>query len=88
MWSILTTLFCCLPFGVVSIVKASQVNGLWAQGQYGEAQASAQAAKKWAIWAAVAGVVVGIIYVVVMFVGGMMAAKHESAGMFSALFLT
>ena len=26
-WAILTTLFCCLPFGIVSIVYAAQVDG-------------------------------------------------------------
>lgn len=61
-FAILTTLFCCLPFGVVSIVKASQVNGLWAQGRAAEAQASSAAAKKWATWSLFAGVVVAVIY--------------------------
>jgi interferon-induced transmembrane protein len=67
-WAILVTLFCCLPFGIVSIVKSSQVSTLWAQGQYAAAQKSADEAKKWAIWAAVATVVVyvvvGIFYLV------------------------
>ncbi|MGE0217096.1 CD225/dispanin family protein [Mycolicibacterium sp.] len=68
-FAILTTLFCCLPFGVVSIVKASQVNGLWAQGRYADAQAASDAAKKWAIWSAVAGIVVAIIYGILIAVG-------------------
>lgn len=67
--AILVTLFCCLPFGIVSIVKASQVNGLWAQGQYDAAQASSAAAKKWAIWAIIAGVIVAIIYAILMVAG-------------------
>jgi len=70
-WSILVTLFCCLPFGIVAIVKSSQVNGLWAQGRYAEAQASADSAKKWVIWAAVAGVVVAIIYAILMATGAL-----------------
>src|SRR6476646_91982 len=65
-WSILVTLFCCLPFGIVAIVKSSQVNGLWAQGRYAEAQATAESAKKWVIWSAVSGVVVGVIYGILM----------------------
>ena len=44
-WSILVTLFCCLPLGIVAIVKSASVNGLWAQGQYAEAQAAAASAK-------------------------------------------
>ncbi|MCZ0730873.1 CD225/dispanin family protein [Mycolicibacterium iranicum] len=68
---ILTTIFCCLPFGIVSIVKAAQVNGLWAQGRYAEAQASAAAAKKWAIWSVVAWVIFVIIYGILIAVGAL-----------------
>jgi hypothetical protein len=46
--AILTTLFCCLPFGVVSIVFAAQVNGKLAQGDYAGAVASSNSAKTWA----------------------------------------
>ena len=55
--------FCRLPFGVVSIVKASQVNGLWAGGRYAEAQASADSAKKWAYWSI--GIGIGIVVFVI-----------------------
>ena len=68
-FAILVTLFCCLPFGIVSIVKASQVNGLWAQGQYDAAQASSAAAKKWAVWGVIAGIVVAVIYGILMVAG-------------------
>ncbi len=50
-WAILVTLFCFLPFGVVSIIKASSVNTLWAQGRWPEAYAAAASARSWAIWA-------------------------------------
>jgi hypothetical protein len=62
-WSILVTIFCCLPFGIVAIVKSSQVNGLWAQGQYAEAQAAADSAKKWVTWAVVVGLIVNVIVI-------------------------
>jgi len=68
-FGILVTLFCCLPFGVVSIVKAAQVNGLWAQGQFAEAQASSAAAKKWAMWGLIAGIIVFVIYGILIAVG-------------------
>jgi hypothetical protein len=64
-WSILVTLFCCIPFGIVAIVKSSQVNGLWAQGRYDEAQASAASARKWIIWAVVVGFIVNAIILAV-----------------------
>ncbi|MDD6475107.1 MAG: CD225/dispanin family protein, partial [Sodaliphilus pleomorphus] len=68
-WAILATLLCCLPFGIVSIVKASQVSSFYSQGRYQEAVAASEAAKKWAIWSAVAGVVISIIVIVLQIVG-------------------
>jgi predicted secreted protein len=84
-WSILVTLFCCLPLGIVAIVKSSQVNGLWAQGQYAEAQASADSAKKFIVWSVVIGIVVGIIYAIIAIAGGLMAGNSNSA-MLAAMF--
>ncbi|MEI7717683.1 MAG: CD225/dispanin family protein, partial [Mycobacterium sp.] len=60
-WSILVTFFCCLPFGIVAIVKSSQVNGLWGQGRFAEAQAAADSAKKWVTWAVVGGVITNAV---------------------------
>ncbi|KUH81611.1 hypothetical protein AU186_17095 [Mycobacterium sp. GA-1999] len=71
MWGILVTVLCCLPFGIVSIVYASKVSGLWAQGQYAEAQKASDDAKKWAIWGAIAGVIVIVIYGIIAVAGGM-----------------
>ncbi|MGZ4583024.1 MAG: CD225/dispanin family protein [Mycobacterium sp.] len=68
-WSILATIFCCIPFGIVAIVKSSQVNGLWAQGRYAEAQASAESAKKWVIWSVVIGLIVIVINVILAATG-------------------
>ena len=70
-WGILSTVLSCLPLGIVSIVYASKVSGLWAQGRYAEAQEASANAKKWAIWGAVAGVIVGIIYGIIAVAGGM-----------------
>jgi Interferon-induced transmembrane protein len=70
-WGILCALLCCLPLGVVSIVYSSRVSGLSTQGRYAEAQAASDSAKKWAIWGAVAGVIVLIIYGIIAVAGGM-----------------
>jgi hypothetical protein len=68
-WAILTTLFCCLPLGIVSIVKSAQVSGLWAGGRYADAQQAADSAKKWAIWSAVIGVIAFVIYGILIAAG-------------------
>jgi hypothetical protein len=69
-WSILSTLFCCLPLGVVSIVFAAQVNGKYASGDFAGAQDSSNKAKQFAIASAIAGVVVIGIYVLAVAAGG------------------
>lgn len=61
-WAILTTLFCCLPFGIVAIVKASQVDTLWFSGRHVEAIAASESAKKWSIISAVSSIAISLIY--------------------------
>ncbi|WP_026919657.1 CD225/dispanin family protein [Gordonia shandongensis] len=68
-WAILSTIFCCLPLGIVSIVKASSVGKLWAQGDVAGAHKAAEDAKKFAIWAAVVGIVFSILYLILMAAG-------------------
>ncbi len=63
-WAILSTLFCCLPLGIVSIVFAAQVNAKYSAGDVTGAQVSSKKARQFAIWAAIAGVIVGVIYLV------------------------
>ncbi|HUH69404.1 MAG TPA: CD225/dispanin family protein [Mycobacterium sp.] len=81
--SIIALLFCLIP-GIVAIVKSSQVSGLWAQGKYAQAQASADGAKTWAIWSIVLGAVFGVIYAILM--AGALNADHSNAAMFAAMF--
>jgi hypothetical protein len=64
-WAIVTTLFCCLPAGIVSIVFASQVNGKWRAGDFQGAVIYSNRAKTWAIVSAVLGVI-GIVVVLGM----------------------
>ena len=77
-WAILSTLFCCLPLGIVSIVHAAKVNGLLAAGDVSGAREASEKAKKWAIWAAVAGIVVTILYFVLVMMLGLGGAMSGS----------
>lgn len=67
-WAILCTVLCCLPLGIVSIIKATKVNELWAQGDVAGAHKAASDAKKWAIWGAVSGPIIYIIFMVIYFI--------------------
>ena len=63
-WAIIATLFCCLPFGIVAIVKAAQVDSLWFQGRYREAHAASRSAKLWVMWSILPFVVLGVALVI------------------------
>jgi Interferon-induced transmembrane protein len=64
-WSILTTLLCCLPAGIVAIVYSSQVSTKLAAGDYAGAVDSSNKARTWCIVSAVAGVVGAVIWIAV-----------------------
>lgn len=68
--AILSTIFCCLPFGIVSIVKASKVDSLWNAGRYMESQDASRKARNWAIAAIATSAVVAILYIVFVLVVG------------------
>lgn len=61
-WAIASTVCCCVPLGIVAIVKSTEVNSHYYAGRYAEAIEAAESAKKWAIWAAVAGIIVSSVY--------------------------
>lgn len=63
--SVLVTIFCCLPFGIVGIVNASKVTSLYSQGNYTEAQQASSNAKKWTKIGFFAGLAVIIIYLLI-----------------------
>lgn len=63
-WAILSTLFCCLPLGIVSIVYASQVDGKRAAGDIAGARAAASKAGWWAVCAALSAPLLIILWVV------------------------
>lgn len=64
--SILTTIFCCMPLGIISIIFAAQVDGKYREGDYTGAEKAANTAKTLVI----ASVVTGIIFFIIMFIGG------------------
>jgi hypothetical protein len=70
-WAILSTLFCCLPLGIVSIVFAAQVDGKYTAGDYAGAAESSRKAKNFAIWGAIACIALLAIYLIAMFAFGL-----------------
>lgn len=62
-WSVLVTVLCCIPGGIVAIIYSSKVSTLVAQGDYAGAQAASAKAKLWCIVSAIVGAIVGVIMV-------------------------
>jgi hypothetical protein len=76
-WSILTTIFCCLPFGIVSIVYAAQVNGKLAAGDYAGALDASRKAKTWAWWSAGVTVIGFVAYFIFVIFLASTGALHQ-----------
>jgi len=72
--AIIVTLCCCVPFGIVAIVYAAQVNSKLGMGDVFGAEQSAKNAKMWTWIAFGSGIVLGIIY---FFVGFLGALRHH-----------
>ena len=74
--SILVTLFCCLPFGIVGIIHAAKVESSFSAGDHGAADRASLEAKKWTMIGFWVGIVCIALYLI--FVAGMFffAAKN------------
>lgn len=64
-WSILGTIFCCIPFGIASIVNASKVDKLWLSGDKQGAIDAARKARTWFWWSFGVGLICSITYIII-----------------------
>ncbi len=64
--AVLVTLLCCLPLGIVAILKASDVSKRQAAGDYVGARAASEEAKNWVL----ASVIFGLIAIVIIIAAG------------------
>ena len=71
--SILVTICCCLPFGIVAIVHSAQVNSKISRGDYAGAIESSNKARKWG-WIAFG---IGIISNIIGFIFGFLNAAQS-----------
>ena len=76
--AIITTILCCLPTGIVSIIYSTKVNGLYEDGKYDEAERASKNAKTWGLVSIGAAFLVVIIYILIFGVAifGAMASGH------------
>ncbi len=68
-FAILTTIFCCLILGIVSIVFAAQVNSRWNSGDTQGALDASKNAKLWAWIAFGSGILIAIAFAILAGLG-------------------
>jgi hypothetical protein len=71
--SILVTLFCCLPFGIVGIIFAAQVSSKWAAGDYAGSLQSSKDAARWTKIGFFVGLGIIVLYFIAIFGFGLTA---------------
>ncbi|MBG8555164.1 CD225/dispanin family protein [Hymenobacter guriensis] len=77
--SILVTIFCCLPFGIVGIINAANVNSSIARGDYAGALDASQKAGKWTKIGFFVGLGGIVLYILFMFVFGGLAMMNAAS---------
>jgi hypothetical protein len=76
--AILVTLFCCLPFGIVSIVYAAQVSAKISAGDFHGAMDCSKKATTWCWLAFWCGLIPMVLYLGIMIIAGIMGATHQA----------
>ena len=85
--AILTTIFCCLIGGIISIVYASKVNTKLAQGDIGGARAASKTAKLWIIINMIAAPLIGLLGILMGAFFPAVSSAMQSANSSSAAML-
>ncbi len=78
--SILVTLFCCLPFGIIGIINASKVEQKFFAGATDEALQASQDAGKWTKIGFFVGIGVYVIIFIIYAIMGVALFSAASAG--------
>lgn len=69
--AILSTLLCCVPFGIVSIIYAAGANSAVSSGNYELAREKAAKAKTWFFVSLICGIVGGVLYLIINILGAL-----------------
>ena len=68
--AIFTTLCCCLPLGIVAILKANKVGDYYTMKQYEAANQASNDAKKWCIYGIASSFIIDAIWLIICLVSG------------------
>lgn len=77
--SILVTIFCCLPFGIVGIINAAQVSSKYIAGDFEGSDRASKEAAKWTKIGFWIGIAVIVLYFIAIFLFGATAFWMNSS---------
>jgi uncharacterized membrane protein YjgN (DUF898 family) len=61
--SVLVTVLCCLPLGIVAVIHAAKVEDLWRAGDHQGAMRASEEAKKWTKYGVItSAVLIGLYF--------------------------
>lgn len=80
--SILVTVLCCIPFGVVGIVYATKVDPAWNTGNYDDAWEFSRKAKLWSLWGIALCVLFYVVYIGLIIAGVSWATWWDNSDVF------
>ena len=69
-YAIVATIFFFMPFGIIAIVYATQVNNKAQLGDLAGAQEASKKAKTWARAGVITGIVLGVAYLLLIILAG------------------
>ena len=75
--AIVVTVLCCLPFGIVGIVYAAQVNPKVQAGDIAGARESSRKAKLWTLWGLGLGLSVYVLYAAIIGLGAVLSVMDR-----------
>jgi len=64
--SILVTLFCCMPLGLVGVVHAAKVDAYYTAGDIERAKRASADAKVWITASFITGLIIAIVYLFIV----------------------
>lgn len=64
-WGILTTLFCCMPFGIVAIIYACQASSYAAAGNMAAAEQAIRSSKRYSLISAIVFSVLFTLFILI-----------------------
>lgn len=68
--AIFTTICCCLPLGIIAILKSNKVGEYYNLKQYDAAIAASNEAKRWCIYGIVSWFIIDLILGIIYLIGG------------------